>query len=529
VEKIVENSGVMSSNKGLAACGGPKTVLGRHLGGEVVMADELVDRFRRDRDRRDYVRIVEANTPLVASVCRRLLRDPNDVDDVVQETFLKLLGNADLVTGSLSGWLAATAQAASVDLIRREVRERNRRRARGNAEPRSVEHLATREAIRLRLHEAMLAVEPATRGLIEERFVRNTPLGVLAVQLKVSVPTAHRRVADAVRELADVLRGLGVAAATEQAVANQLGGGLVLDDPDLGDHGELRFAPDWRSAELTPFGAGHQATFLPGWTRPLRIGVMISYNSTIAQPIGPAFIGTKWQVHSTAFMPPAGLQLVGVVEPGTVHRGVVESSLRDYGIVGGLIEADDETALSTLDVLLLGFNRWMTASIARAIGRAVRGGVGLLNEFWTASMVNRDDPEGVSELMLAASDVYKYHMPGRECGTGMLPATVLSGHPLLPGLKPGARMMLRGCGPAYKVIPGAQLLVTKDHVVPPHEHGMTSLGPIQMPCYILGQLGRGRVAVVHAWPHQWFSQNLSIGHEQYFLNLINWLAASERR
>src|SRR5687767_12588500 len=89
--------------------------------------DDLFGKYKRDRDRPSYEQLVEAHRPLVSSVCRRLLRDPNDVDDVVQETFFKLAGNIDLVTGSITGWLAATAQAASVDLIRREVRERRRR------------------------------------------------------------------------------------------------------------------------------------------------------------------------------------------------------------------------------------------------------------------------------------------------------------------------------------------------------------------------------------------------------------------
>ena len=140
------------------------------------MPQELFDKYRCDRDRRDYERLVEIHRPLVTSVCRRLLRDPNDVDDVVQETFLKLAGSLDTVSGSLAGWLVATARAASVDLIRREVRERNRRCGLGQLGSQQVEHLATREAIRLRLHDAILAIEPAAREVLIERFVRRTPL-----------------------------------------------------------------------------------------------------------------------------------------------------------------------------------------------------------------------------------------------------------------------------------------------------------------------------------------------------------------
>src|SRR5688500_2772592 len=114
------------------------------------MADELFQRYQCDRDDRTFDRLLEAHTPLVASVCRRLLRDPNDVDDVVQETFVKLAGNIDLVSGSVSAWLAATARAASVDLIRRESRQRTRRRGLADAGgTMRVEHLAAREMIRM--------------------------------------------------------------------------------------------------------------------------------------------------------------------------------------------------------------------------------------------------------------------------------------------------------------------------------------------------------------------------------------------
>src|SRR5688572_28156003 len=149
------------------------------------MPDELFEKYKCDRDRLAYERLLESHRPLVTSVCRRLLRDPNDVEDVVQETFLKLAGHIDSVTGSITAWLAATAQSTSVDLIRRQVSERNRRMGLSQLGRQQIEQLATREAIRLRLHEAMVAIEPAARELLLARFVSKTPLRVLAGQLNV--------------------------------------------------------------------------------------------------------------------------------------------------------------------------------------------------------------------------------------------------------------------------------------------------------------------------------------------------------
>jgi hypothetical protein len=152
--------------------------------------------------------------------------------------------------------------------------------------------------------------------------------------------------------------------------------------------------------------------------------------------------------------------------------------------------------------------------------------MGLLNEYWTGGQVGiiTDSPD-LRALMLSASPIFSFHIPG-DCGAP-LPASVLSDHPLLPGLRTGQSIPLRGCGPAYRVVPTAKVLLEKDRPVEPHEHGIPGLGTIRMPCYILGQHGRGRVAVVHAWPHEWFIRNLNVPSECYSLKLLRWLAGSE--
>jgi RNA polymerase sigma factor (sigma-70 family) len=178
-----------------------------------------------------FERLVEAHRPMVASVGRRCLRDPNDVEDVVQETFLKLAKDIDSLNGSIPAWLASTAQAGSVNLIRREVCDRNRRWGLAQIAPHQQQ--GTHEAIRMRLHDAMLAMDPPARELLSACFGRKTPLGVLATQRKLSVPTVSRRVAQAVGQLTQVLRDMGVRAADDCAVAQlttRVGGERLLDD-----------------------------------------------------------------------------------------------------------------------------------------------------------------------------------------------------------------------------------------------------------------------------------------------------------
>ena len=95
---------------------------------------------------------------------------------------------------------------------------------------------------------------------------------MIAGQRSISVPTASREVNRALGQLGEVVRGMGVPGANGRIVTDHFGVELAPDDfDDASDHGDLRFAPDWRSAELTPLGAApDESLLLPGWTRPLR-------------------------------------------------------------------------------------------------------------------------------------------------------------------------------------------------------------------------------------------------------------------
>ncbi|MCA1685792.1 MAG: RNA polymerase sigma factor, partial [Planctomycetia bacterium] len=52
---------------------------------------QLLDRFVTRRDEAAFEALVSRHGPMVLGVCRRLLRDPNDVDDAFQATFLVLV------------------------------------------------------------------------------------------------------------------------------------------------------------------------------------------------------------------------------------------------------------------------------------------------------------------------------------------------------------------------------------------------------------------------------------------------------
>ncbi|MFT3789325.1 MAG: sigma-70 family RNA polymerase sigma factor [Tepidisphaeraceae bacterium] len=267
-------------------------------------------------------RLFDQYRPLVVSICRRYLRGQDDIDDAVQETFLKLLRHVDDVEpAALGGWLSRVAHAACVDLIRSAISERRRRTGRGQLMPIEAADMTTQsvhDAIRGKLIDAIGRIDATSREWIVARFYRKTELRILAARMNASVPTASRRVAEAVRQLAGTLRELGVSGADDLTLAEHFGdptnirllGGAVSDDG-------LRFASDWR---------GLATTFGPTAETPsevIRVGVHLSYFSTTRPGYRANIASVDAQLHSISYLP-VNTQLIGVIEPDTDQHGTVE-------------------------------------------------------------------------------------------------------------------------------------------------------------------------------------------------------------
>src|SRR3954471_21898691 len=205
------------------------------------MIDELFEQYRRDGNLKAYRRFVEEQRALVYSVCRRYLHDPADVEDVVQETFLKLSHHSSNVSGSMTAWLTQTARSTCIDFIRKAIRERRRRRITAPADPKWYAHRQARRALVERHVQAgLLELDEQARDLIVARFYRKEPLRMIAGRYGIGVSGISRRVNTAVADLAAVLRDRGLESADELAIAEHLDeqiGSTNADDP-TGD--ELR-------------------------------------------------------------------------------------------------------------------------------------------------------------------------------------------------------------------------------------------------------------------------------------------------
>src|SRR3954466_953423 len=77
---------------------------------------QLLERFATGRDASAFEALVERLGPMVLGVCRQFLRDPNDVDDAFQATFLILVRKAGTLRRKdlLGNWLYGVACRVSL-------------------------------------------------------------------------------------------------------------------------------------------------------------------------------------------------------------------------------------------------------------------------------------------------------------------------------------------------------------------------------------------------------------------------------
>jgi RNA polymerase sigma factor (sigma-70 family) len=100
----------------------------------VAMAEQesdaiLIERFVNRREESAFVALMRRHGPLVEGVCRRVLRNEHDVEDVFQATFFVLARKAAVIAWqeSVGGWLSAVAHRLAMstraDVSRQQGRE----------------------------------------------------------------------------------------------------------------------------------------------------------------------------------------------------------------------------------------------------------------------------------------------------------------------------------------------------------------------------------------------------------------------
>lgn len=179
----------------------------------------------------DVLLQIQRHGGALRELARELLRDGADVDDAVQETWVRVLGNPPRHCERIGGWLAAILRNVAFRLRRsesRRVRHEERAAARApNAEEDHADRIARAELAH-RLIAAVDALDGPHRDAIWQRFFEG-------------------------RAPRDIAAASGVPLAT---VKSRLQRGLATLRERLGE----REGTDWRAGLAAAFGFGKQGT-----------------------------------------------------------------------------------------------------------------------------------------------------------------------------------------------------------------------------------------------------------------------------
>jgi RNA polymerase sigma factor (sigma-70 family) len=487
------------------------------------IANELLARYRRDRSSAAYEELAAAAIPIIRSICRRYFRDPADIDDAQQQVLIKLHHHVDRINTNLVGWLSSTTRTTCIDSVRAAAARRSKHQQACERSTSPYESLLRWEAARAQLGEALSRLDQTARHLLVDCFLHGRVLHQMAADLSASPSTVHRHLRRAIGELGAVYRELGYGSPDDVPSDCTV---APAGDPGLAYHRDdgLRMAADWNelTAELRD-QVEQNGRMLEGWSRPLRVGVLVSRRTTTQVNSLGAQMHIERQLECVELPQVPGYQFVAIIEPGTDVYAEIERTIRRYHLLNGVVDATDTQALETLDVIVTGNNHYIDAPVLRAFYHAVRSGVGFYSQGWLG-MENERHSRELQSLMLAQGPAGNYHHP-RGCGSSDT-HTVHHAHPAMGPLRPGEVFRAPTCGLWTRPAPGARVLMTSQP-----RADVDPILPRPMSTVRAGQIGRGRVLVCapvsmlqiarRFRPHG----SADRGHNPGFLgSIIHWLA-----
>jgi RNA polymerase sigma factor (sigma-70 family) len=174
----------------------------------------LLDLFIEERDEDAFEVLVARHGPMVLSVCRGILRDPNDAEDAFQATFLVLVKKAATIRGrqALGGWLYRVAHRVAVEANKAAARRRAGEREAGlMASATTATGPTLIDQLLSALHEEIGLLPEKHRLAVVLCDLEGMTQGQAAVELNWSERTLRRRLAEARERLKARLGRRGLA------------------------------------------------------------------------------------------------------------------------------------------------------------------------------------------------------------------------------------------------------------------------------------------------------------------------------
>jgi len=166
------------------------------------------------RDADAIAELFDRYSGMLSALSMRILSDPADVEEILQETFLQVwnqAGRYDAKRSSVSTWLVLIARSRSIDRLRsRQVKLRTAKAARQenrdiHTSPKGVGTVLMKER-RRRLQEEMARLPQEQRQVLEMAFYGGMTQSEIAEQAGIPLGTVKTRTLLAMKKLRQALR-----------------------------------------------------------------------------------------------------------------------------------------------------------------------------------------------------------------------------------------------------------------------------------------------------------------------------------
>jgi RNA polymerase sigma factor (sigma-70 family) len=166
--------------------------------------EELLARFRATGAQAAFAALVERHGMMVIRVCRRILGNAADAEDVAQAVFLLLARQPEAVRTRLAGWLYETARSRALNALRSR-RRRAHREELAAARPASTLDDSSSD-LGEELEVALNQLRTRLRQAVVLRYVEGRSLADAAQAAGCPPGTLGRRSMEGLRQLRSILR-----------------------------------------------------------------------------------------------------------------------------------------------------------------------------------------------------------------------------------------------------------------------------------------------------------------------------------
>ncbi len=172
----------------------------------------LLERWQQRRDANAFQEIVARHGAMVYSVCRRIVRNAADAEEVAQECFLALAQTDSGAVRTLGGWLHRLATHRSLDRMRADSRRAKRERVYTETRPHQTD--PTWPELQEYVDEAIAELPDELSSLVVAHYMQGASKTDLSESLDVSPSTITRRMDRAIEHVRETLRKRGVIVGT---------------------------------------------------------------------------------------------------------------------------------------------------------------------------------------------------------------------------------------------------------------------------------------------------------------------------